>query len=133
MTFNPYVLNVSNPWDTRRSVIPTTPRAQAIPERMLIYPVNAPVPDVIDNTGYQTYPYPPTMEPQVAGLGSEAPLDLVGMMKDMYSGYLDMAPTIDFFGNHPIMTLTLIMAAIVAGGAVGGYIGAGYKASAKRR
>lgn len=36
-------------------------------------------------------------------------------------------PAVDFVGRHPWLSLTLLVGAIIAGGAAGGYIGAGVR------
>ena len=124
-------LNVPMPWDVRMRpvALPARPMVSRDDLINLIRPINAPQPDAIDTLNYQNRSWPSTWEPEIAGLGLEpaGSTDLVGMMKDLHAGYVDLAPTIDFFGNHPLMTLMLIMGAIVVGGAAGGYIGAGYK------
>ena len=134
MAFKRYSLNVPNPWDASPAVPMPSPVPPMVPSSdiQLIEPINAPQPASFDTVEYGLRPWPSTTEPTIAGLGQEKPLDLIGMMRDMHEGYLDLAPTIDFWGNHPVMSLTLLMAAIIVGGAVGGYIGAGYKAEKRR-
>ena len=133
--FDPNVLNVPSPWDHAPPAAMTKEvMAPGVTHVDLVSPPWVQRPEVYDTLEYQLRPYPPTMEPQIAGLGAEAgSLDLIGMMRDMHEGYLDVAPAIDFFGNHPITTLMLVMGAIIAGGAAGGYIGAGLRSTAKKR
>jgi len=127
--FNPYALNVPMPWDEAPApAVETAPKSPQ--ERMLIYPPNHVRRNVFDELHYETWPYPPEFEPQAAGLqglGETQQLDLLTMLDDVRDSFTNIKPTIDFLGSHPMLTLTLLMTAIIAGGAVGGYIGAGYK------
>lgn len=65
----------------------------------------------------------------LSGLGQEEemPTDIVTLLQEFYKSYRGVAPTIEFLGSHPWLALTLLAGAMIAGGAVGGYIGAGYR------
>jgi hypothetical protein len=73
----------------------------------------------------------PPGAPGVGALGASE-TDLIGMMKETYATVKSASPFLEFIGNHPMLTFTIIILAIVLGGAAGGYIGAGYKMSTKR-
>ena len=54
-------------------------------------------------------------------------IDIVSAVKAMYGGYLDAEPFIEFAGNHPVLLTTLLIGAVILGGSIGGYIGAGLR------
>lgn len=54
-------------------------------------------------------------------------VDILTAVRTLYGAYVNVEPLVSFLGNHPMMTLSMLMLAILAGGAVGGYIGAGLK------
>lgn len=69
-----------------------------------------------------------------AGLGqAPEPFDLQKSIKDISATVTSIRPTAEFVGAHPYLTASLIFAAIIAGGAVGGYIGAGERAVRRRK
>lgn len=65
------------------------------------------------------------------GLGQFQPggeADYMGALRSISDMYESMKPLIDYLGSHPWATIGMLLTAIVAGGAVGGYIGAGLRA-----
>jgi hypothetical protein len=63
------------------------------------------------------------------GLGQEEyqPVDILAVVRDLHRGYSNVEPLTDFVGAHPWTTFALFFIAILAGGAAGGYIGAGLR------
>ncbi len=62
------------------------------------------------------------------GFGQEyEPVDILSVVKDLHRGYTNVEPLTDFIGEHPWLTFTLFFLSVIAGGAAGGYIGAGLK------
>lgn len=54
--------------------------------------------------------------------------DYLTSIKSLADMYESLKPLIDFLGEHPWVTVGLVMSAIISGGAIGGYIGAGVRA-----
>lgn len=78
----------------------------------------------------QQAPKPGWLTRKPAGMGE---LTLLEQVKETAETVKSIKPILEFVGNYPMLTLSLLMAAIVAGGAAGGYIGAGYRAKAVRK
>lgn len=65
----------------------------------------------------------------VGSLGqAEEDVDLVTAVKSIYGTVTDVKPLLEFIGNNPILTVSMLMTVILVGSAVGGYIGAGARA-----
>lgn len=54
-------------------------------------------------------------------------VDILTAVRTLYGAYVGVEPLVTFLGSHPVVTLSMLMLAILAGGAVGGYIGAGLR------
>ena len=65
--------------------------------------------------------------PEKGELPAVEDVDIITAVRAIYGGYLDAEPFIDFAGNHPILLTTLLLGAIILGGSIGGYIGAGFR------
>ena len=59
-------------------------------------------------------------------LGQEY-IDVMAVVRDIHRGYKNVEPLTDFIGNHPWLSVSLAMIMILAGGAAGGFIGAGLR------
>lgn len=68
-----------------------------------------------------------------AGVGAPPEPDLMTMLRDTYGTVKSVQPLLEFLGNNPILATTLLLVAIGAGAAVGGYVGAGYKISEAKK
>jgi hypothetical protein len=77
-------------------------------------------PDYVDETPVAR---PRNMAGLLAGLGAEP--TLIDQVKETADTIKSVAPFLEFVGAYPMVTIALLMAAIVGGGALGGYIGAG--------
>ena len=68
-----------------------------------------------------------------SGLGQvkdETPVGIVAQIQALFEGYKSLKPFVDFLGDHPVLAFSLLMVSVIAGGAIGGYIGAGLRTSA---
>lgn len=65
--------------------------------------------------------------PRLSALGQEAPVDILGVVRELHEGYQNISPITNFIGAHPFLAISSILLSILAGGAVGGYIGAGMR------
>ncbi len=59
--------------------------------------------------------------------------DILGAARSISQMYESMKPMIDFIGGHPWKALAILTFGIIAGGAVGGYIGAGLRVEQEKR
>jgi len=66
------------------------------------------------------------------GMGETEP-GMVEQIRTIYQGVSSLDPLIKLVGEHPWVTITMAMIAIMAGSAVGGYIGAGAKEEQQRK
>jgi len=92
----------------------------------------------------RTTPEPEPVERQVpaprgtpnwlSGLGATEP-SLLDQFKATSDTIASVKPFLEFVGNYPMVAFSLLMMAIVGGGALGGYIGAGMRnqADAKKK
>ena len=61
----------------------------------------------------------------LAGLGQAEPFSLTQTMRDAAETIEAVKPIALFIGDHPVLATTILILTIIAGGAVGGYIGVG--------
>lgn len=54
--------------------------------------------------------------------------DYLASIKSIGDMYSALKPLIDFLGAHPWITMSFFAMAIITGGAIGGYVGAGIRA-----
>ncbi len=80
-------------------------------------------------------PPPAWLPKSFSGLGetSSSSTSLLDQVKETADTIASIKPLLEFVGNYPMIAFSLVMLAIVAGGAAGGYIGAGYKTKTDRK
>ncbi len=71
---------------------------------------------------------------KIGGLGAAEPT-LLDQFKATSDTIASVKPFLEFVGNYPMVAFSLVMMAIIGGGALGGYIGAGMRnqADAKKK
>lgn len=73
----------------------------------------------------------------LAGLGNLGTTEpsFMDQIKDTADTIASVKPFLEFVGNYPMVAFSLVMMAIIGGGALGGYIGAGLRnqADAKKK
>jgi hypothetical protein len=70
---------------------------------------------------------PPHAAQRSLGLSGSDEANLLDMVKESYNTLKSVKPLVSFLGEHPIVTLSILMLAILGGAALGAYIGAGFR------
>lgn len=61
----------------------------------------------------------------ISGLGQPAAPSMLEQVRTIYDGVVKLDPIIGFAGDHPYLFISLLMATIGAGAAVGAFVGGG--------
>lgn len=89
--------------------------------------------EMLQDAGLMPQPRRPRVLPRRVGhqrvglgrLGSDSAPTLTEQVRTIYDGVVQLDPIIGFAGDHPYLFISLFMAVIGAGAAVGAFIGGG--------